>query len=278
MQDHRVLYNSESISTDYAGRDYLEPAEKAVLMELEEKLKDMDMLDMGVGGGRTTKYFAPLVKNYIGADYAPAMIEACKNKYRGKYLFMDSDARSMAEFEDNTFDFILFSYNGIDSFNHDDRMAALKEIRRVLKNNGYFCFSSHNLNWNDLYDLFSFKAGKKRQWIGTGIKYSLRSLKKIAGSKYQALRLRYLNKNLKMRKFIKVLRKNESGSLYDNSLNGKANVYYITRSQQVKQLKDSGFTHIHAYSREGEKTDSTVELNKSGWIYYLCQAKKDPSG
>ncbi len=274
MLDHKNLYNSKSISADYAGRDYLEAAEKAVLIELEEKLKNMDMLDMGVGGGRTTKYFAPLVKNYTGADYAPAMIEACENKYRGKYLFLDSDARSMTEFKDNTFDFILFSYNGIDSFCHNDRLEALKEIRRVLKDNGYFCFSSHNLNWDDLYDLFSFKAGKNRPWNENGIKYSLGSLKRIARSKYRALRLRYLNKSIKMRRFIKKLRKNERGSLYDNSLNGKANVYYITSSRQVKQLKDSGFKYICTYSREGKKTDNMAELNKSGWIYYLCQANK----
>jgi len=272
--DQQFLYNSESISADYAGRDYLESAEKTILTELEEKLKGMFMLDMGVGGGRTTKYFAPLVKNYIGADYAPAMINACREKYKGKYLFVNRDARSMCEFKDNTFDFILFSYNGIDSFCHDGRMAALKEIRRVLKNTGYFCFSSHNLNWDGLYELFSFKAGKTVSGNKPGISYSFRSLKKFASSKYGALRLRYLNKKLKMRRFIKQLRENERGSLYDNSLNGRANIYYITKSEQVKQLKDSGFINIHTYSREGIKTEDMGELNKSGWIYYLCQAKK----
>jgi len=40
---------------------------------------------------------------------------------------------------------VFFSYNGIDYiFPEDKRVIALKEIDRILKNDGYFVFSSHN--------------------------------------------------------------------------------------------------------------------------------------
>ena len=53
----------------------------------------------------------------------------------------------MKLFEDSSFDFILFSFNGIDYMNHDERIRTLREIRRILKTGGYFCFSTHNLNF-----------------------------------------------------------------------------------------------------------------------------------
>ncbi len=126
------------------------------------RLAAMDMLDMGVGGGRTTKYFAPLVRCYIGADYAPAMLKVCKERYGGDFNFIECDARAMEGFKDNSFDFVLFSFNGMDSFSHKDRIAALREVRRVLRNGGIFYFSSHNLNWAGLKDLFTIKNSMKK--------------------------------------------------------------------------------------------------------------------
>jgi ubiquinone/menaquinone biosynthesis C-methylase UbiE len=56
-----------------------------------------------------------------------------------------SDARSMIQFADNSFDFILFSFNGIDCVPHSDRLQILQEICRVGKPGCHFFFSSHNL-------------------------------------------------------------------------------------------------------------------------------------
>ncbi|MBM3699884.1 MAG: class I SAM-dependent methyltransferase [Actinobacteria bacterium] len=258
-KDHKTLYDTEHISCDYAARDYMDPAEKTFIEEFGKKLADMDMLDMGVGGGRTTKYFAPLVKSYMGADYAASMISACQKKHGDRYKFIECDARNMDEIADNCFDFILFSYNGIDSFGNDDRMRALAEIRRVLRPGGIFFFSSHNLNWDGLYGLFS---------LGTK-EGSYFSLKK-PGKLLNLLKLRYLNKSFSMKRHIKKLRKKRAGHIYDNSLNGKAGIYYITAKEQIKQLHDAGFNIISTYSRSGIKTNDEEILNSGGWIYYLC--------
>jgi len=274
LLDHKILYNSESISDEYAKRDYLEGAESAIIKKFGSKFKEMNMLDMGVGGGRTTKYFAPLAKSYIGADYAPNMIAKCKVKYRGKYCFMESDVRSMNMFGSNMFDFVLFSYNGIDSFSHEDRLIALKEIRRILKNNGYFYFSSHNLNWVNLSDIFNLKlseiSANKKNDSGNFIRLLGNNIK----SGFKKLRLNILNRNLHRKDFVQHLKEKQRGLIYDNSLNGKASVYYITRAEQIRQLEDAGFKNITTYSRNGASTENEEKLNKDGWIYYLCEADK----
>lgn len=274
MPSQKGLYNSKKIYNDYAQRNYLEKPEIAILDELFCQLASMDMLDMGVGGGRTTSYFAPITKSYIGADYASQMVKVCREKFKDKYKFIEADVRSMDEFEDNSFGFVLFSFNGIDSFGHQDRLKALKEIRRVLKNNGYFCFSSHNLNWKNLHNLFSFKLNDYNNKNMYGIKNPIKRQTYLFKTKYRAFRLALLNKSFKMADLIARLREKDYGHIYDNSLNGKAKIYYISYHEQLRQLKRAGFIEIFSYSRNGLKTTDEEELNNGGWIYYLCKADK----
>jgi len=277
--DHKTLYNTEGISKDYASRDYLEPAERVVIEILDSSISSMKMLDMGVGGGRTTKYFAPLVLNYTGADYAPAMVNACIEKYGDDYFFITCDVRDMEELSDNSFDFVLFSFNGIDSFSHKNRIAALKEIHRVLRPGGYFCFSSHNLNWNGLPDLFSLKQVNKiaqgnKSDIDEGTKDFKKQVDRGFRSAYRIARLSILNRSFRMKDYISKLRESERGHIYDNSLNGKAKVYYITKDEQIRQLKAENYKNINTICRNGFITSDTVLLNQDGWIYYLCQTGK----
>lgn len=274
MPSQKGLYNSKKIYSDYAQRNYLEKPEIVILDELFCQLANMDMLDMGVGGGRTTSYFAPIAKSYIGADYASQMVKVCREKFKDKYKFIESDVRSMNEFEDNSFDFVLFSFNGIDSFGHQDRLQALKEIRRVLKNNGYFCFSSHNLNWKNLQNLFSFKLNDYNNKNMFEIKNPIKRQTYLFKTKYRAFRLALLNKSFKMADLIARLREKDYGHIYDNSLNGKAKIYYISYHEQLRQLERAGFIEIFSYSRNGLKTTNEEEFNNDGWIYYLCKADK----
>lgn len=258
--DHKNLYDTDRMSTHYAARDYLEPAENTFIEDMGRSLASMNMLDIGVGGGRTTKYFAPLVNSYIGADYAPCMIKACKNKYGDKYSFIECDARNMEVFDGDSFDFIFFSFNGIDSFSHDDRLKALKEIRRILRDGGLFYFSSHNLYWKGLEEIFKLKTPG-----------SMIDINAYARHAFKIIRLNLLNKSFKINNHIKKVRKHRKGHIYDNSLEGRAGVYYISKNEQLQQLRDCGFKEVYTYSQSGIRTKDDMILDSGGWIYYLCK-------
>ena len=78
---NKDTYQSQKIVKRYANLDELFKAERTILGILKNKLKNMRMLDIGVGGGRTTYYFSPLVKEYLGIDYSEQMINACEKRF-----------------------------------------------------------------------------------------------------------------------------------------------------------------------------------------------------
>ncbi|HEY2134109.1 MAG TPA: class I SAM-dependent methyltransferase [Acetobacteraceae bacterium] len=100
------------------------------------------VLDIGIGGGRTTPLLSAINPNYVGVDYISQLVEAARARFPEADL-RQMDARRLA-FGDGAFDAVLFSYNGIDSVNQADRIAILAEIFRVLRPGGCFCFSSLN--------------------------------------------------------------------------------------------------------------------------------------
>ena len=148
MQDNQDLYEKDKVVKRYLSHRHLQPPEQTILNLLEQSHRDMRILDIGVGAGRTTHYFAPLAKEYVGVDYSKKMIDACIEKFQdtnGHMSFHVCDARAMDMFENHSFDFVLFSFNGIDMLSHEDRFQAFREMKRVCKPEGLFCFSSHNL-------------------------------------------------------------------------------------------------------------------------------------
>ncbi len=125
------VYNSRAVAAHYAALNYLSPC--------EQKLFDiylqpgMDILDLGVGGGRTTTYLSSIARRYVGVDYAPEMIEACRAKYP-RLEFHTADAADLSMFPNSSFDAVVFAFNGIDYIIPDENRAkCLQECGRILK-------------------------------------------------------------------------------------------------------------------------------------------------
>jgi len=249
---NKEAYKLQSIVAYYLSIENLQKPEETILNLLKLELNGMKMLDIGVGGGRTTISFAELVKEYIGIDYSEKMIEACKNKFidKSNVVFHVCDARNMAIFQDECFDFILFSFNGIDSISHEDRIKALNEIKRVLKSEKYFCFSTHNVqSIRNLFKFnFSFNFNKLRL-----------SIKKF-------IKLRLINKQYK-----KLHMKNYA-IFNDGALNYKLQMYYIKPIFQIEQLNNLGFKNIRIFSlHDGNQIVNNLENREDPWLYYLCE-------
>ena len=244
MNDNHKVYQSMRTVESYRHSDSLQPAEESILKELRGSLKSMKMLDIGVGAGRTTHHFAPLVKEYIGIDYSQNMVMTCQNRFK-QLSFHTADVRSMECFKNHSFDFILFSFNGIDCVNHEDRAKAFVEIRRVGKPGAYFCFSTHNLGY--IQNFLNIPLNRKI---------------------FHALRRYWDTKNiLKSRASYAIIR--------DGGENYQLQTYYIKPSDQLKELYKMGFTDCQVYLEKSgqEITDHAFvdDCPKERWLYYLCR-------
>jgi SAM-dependent methyltransferase len=143
VDQNRRHYELGAVAERYATRSGLHASEAAILERHRREVAGRRILDLGVGGGRTTPYLLDLSSNYVGVDYSPEMIDRCRERFPGA-AFEVVDARDLSRFSDASFDFALFSHSGIDAVEHEDRLKVLMEVHRVLSIEGLFVFSSHN--------------------------------------------------------------------------------------------------------------------------------------
>jgi ubiquinone/menaquinone biosynthesis C-methylase UbiE len=139
---NRRAYNNSEVAEYYASLNYLTPCEKLLF---DQYLKtEMSILDLGVGGGRTTSYLSAIAARYVGVDCADEMIVNCRKKFP-QLEFQVADAADLSRFSSSSFDAVLMAFNGMDYLvPAETRLRGLAEIHRVLKPEGVLLFSSHN--------------------------------------------------------------------------------------------------------------------------------------
>ncbi len=258
MARNEDVYEDPEVAALYARQYELLPAEVTLLQLMRPDLRTARMLDLGVGGGRTTLHFAGCVREYVGVDYSQNMIRECKKRFAESsepVSFVVGDARELPMFAEGSFDFILFSMNGIDSVNHADRLRILKEIRRVGKPGGWFCFSSHNLNFGaQLFEL--------RQWITLNPKFAKRTARR--------LKWRFVS-NWRVR--AAAIRRSQSAMINEPNQSRRVPMYYIRPEEQLLQLReDFGDVRVFSFTSGSEITGHGELRNAQDMcLYYLCR-------
>jgi SAM-dependent methyltransferase len=122
---------------------WTDEGERAAFEAVADSAREKPILDLGVGAGRTVPLLRGISRNYVALDYTPELVAACRQKYPDVNV-QDGDARDLSRFGDDTFQLVVFSFNGIDAVSDEDRMTILREVHRVLRKGGTFLFSAHN--------------------------------------------------------------------------------------------------------------------------------------
>jgi SAM-dependent methyltransferase len=145
-RDTQSVYNDPSVVDQFeVAVGWTDHGEQTAVLAVAPFVRNKRILDIGVGAGRTVGLLSLLSDSYVGIDYASEMVAACHAKYPNSDIRW-GDARDLSMFPDGSFDFVLFSFNGIDTLDHEGRAIALSEIYRVLDEGGFFVFSTHNKN------------------------------------------------------------------------------------------------------------------------------------
>ena len=135
-------FNDPDVVSEYEGSTTLMPAEAHLFERYVQA--GMDVLDVGVGTGRTTPELQRRARRYVGVDYAENMVRACRRRFPGTD-FVVGDAANLSMFDAETFDCVVFSFNGVDCLHPADRRRQfLHEAHRLLRPGGRLILSIHN--------------------------------------------------------------------------------------------------------------------------------------
>jgi SAM-dependent methyltransferase len=230
------------------------PAEQVIFAEARARIETGPVLDIGVGAGRTTAWLAAVCGQYYGVDYSPAMIGYCRERFAGQtgMEFILADAASMPMLENSSFPFILFSFNGIDSVDHEHRLRILREVRRLLAGDGCFAFSAHNRAYRDIQRSPRLRRPLRLRGIArTGVEI--------------ANHIRVRRRSFECGEYALI---NDPPHLFSIL------TYYIGRKAQIAQLQAEGFRVLKVIDADGrvvvDGDDETVSPN----FYYLTEARE----
>lgn len=166
------MYRSEAVVDDYTEEGTrLFPGERKIFQRYFTD-SESRVLDLGCGVGRTTRVLADEGFDVVGVDISAEMVE------RANRVHPDLDVRvgdaADLDFEDESFDYVLFSYTGLDYLHpEENRFRALREIRRVLRPGGLFAFSVQNsfyllpallTDWSYIWNYY-VSSGNIRRWF-----------------------------------------------------------------------------------------------------------------
>jgi ubiquinone/menaquinone biosynthesis C-methylase UbiE len=140
--DNLSLHETPAALAAYRSETGLRADELQLIKEFFP-MPPADLLDLGVGSGRTTVALHNMGYRALGIEYCRKLVEYA-NEHFPSIQILEGDARSLS-FDDAVFDAVLFSWNGIDYMSPvSDRLKVLSEVFRVLRPGGCFIVSSRN--------------------------------------------------------------------------------------------------------------------------------------
>jgi len=232
------------------------PPEEALLRRLGDRLQGMDMLDLGVGAGRTTAVFAPLVARYVGLDYAAEMVDRARARpgLTTVELLAVADARDLTRWHGRGFDLVLFSFNGIDYVDVPDRRRILDEVRRCLAENGTFAFGTHSLN------ALPLRHRLERPTVCDPVRPLVRSVRR-------AIRVARLNRGLDL----ETARGRGWTQIRDDAHGFSIPATtYVDPAYELHELRESGFAVEDVLDTSGASVSPEAPGNDAH-LFYVCR-------
>jgi SAM-dependent methyltransferase len=248
-------YGHPEIVRDYAGREGLFPAEVAVLGEAWKAARG-DILDIGVGAGRTTSFLRGIGRSYRAIDIAPGMVEACRRLHPGVQVGV-GDARRLDGIDDDSCDLAMFSFNGIDYVDVNERAQVFAAVMRVLRPGGAFAYSSHNLRI--LGGAYPPLSMPRLRWSANPLRLAVRAARLLSARRRRLANRQRLESAQSMSASHAVVNDED----YDFS----HLTVYVDPVHEQQALADAGFSSVLALDAAGRRGTGVLT---DPWIHYLA--------
>lgn len=251
---NRAVYFARGVYLYYLAKSLM-PAEQACLNTCKEHWTGRDVLDIGVGAGRTSRHFLKTARRYAAVDYSPVMVAYLRKKMP-QVDVRQADFRDLRVFEDRSFDLVFATANVIDALPHSGRLAALNEASRVLRPGGIFAFSTHNLNYQDAF------SGPRWNWSANPLRFAYNGLVFVLGRRNHR---RIAPLRTRERDYALL---NDPGHFY------ACLHYYAGRETVREQLRSAGLRLLHVFDRSGRILGETDSDRDQPWLFYSAEREK----
>lgn len=239
-------YTRAAVLQLYTDEKWL-PSEASLLMDYYADIVSKRVLELGAGSGRLASVLYHRSNEYIATDINADMIATLSRVHPAVKAFV-ADARNLEQIADETVDTVIFSFNGLDSLNFEDRPLVLSEAYRVLVPGGAFIHSTHNLKFA--------RSASYRPLLSTLISHPFEFFRRWT-NRYRLVQLEYYSSQFAL--------------INDRSLqNGLLNVY-ISDEVHMTQLATAGFEVIATYDRRGRRYEGNLAPDDQ---WYCVVARK----
>ena len=228
------VYGTQAVVRDYAARREMPCNEGVALLHYHAAFAGREVLDIGVGAGRTTRFVAPLASRYECIDYSPVMVDYM-HRTMPEISTALCDAADLSRYADASFDFVFASNCVIDALSPQDRLRALREAARVLRTGGHYMFSSHNLSC-------------ERALLGPQLKLSRNPLEALRSLRSYVRQMR----NYRRLRTARVVEADHA-VLNDTGHDYALLHYYIDVPAQRRQLAAAGLELLDVFNGDGRR-------------------------
>jgi len=251
--DHQNYENAELVE-DYVTSNKLEPAEVMIFMKYRDEIVGRRVMDIGCGAGRVTSYLSRWAGHTVGVDFSSVMIEHCRRALPD-IEFVCCNVRDLrSSYPARSVDVAVFTFNGIDTLSHEDRLTSFAGLHEVLAPNGLLIFSTHNRRYR--------LAREEPRLRFSRNPFTLLSLG-----------LRYVRETLNHRARVPFQRETQEYALINDIAHEFRMVhYYIDRETQRRQLASVGFRLLEVYGEDGRVLEGDDDDSASGSLYYVARS------
>jgi len=259
QREQEPSWGASDVVSVFATRGFSDEGEEAAFAAVADWARG-DVLDIGVGGGRTTGLLAREARSYVGVDISREMLDLAQRRFPGLDL-REGNAADLVGLPDAAYDLVVFSFNGLDALDHVKRGAALAAMARVSRPDGRVLFSSLNL------DGVSFD--ERPWWVAGGLRSPRVRFHLTQAARHPGGLLRA------MRNYRRTQHEAEDGPGWGRrplrAHEFRFVVHFATMEETVAEAEAAGLEVVAAYADDGSELAPSTAHTDADYVHYLCR-------